>query len=136
MFKFKHKIQYYETDRMGITHHSNYIRFMEEGRTAYLEENGCAYDKLEKMGVVSPVLSVNCDYKASTTYGDTLAISVAVTKYNGIILEFSYVMEKEDGTVACVASSSHCFVSGGGAPVIVKRAYPELHEKLLALVTK
>ena len=27
---YRHRVQYYETDRMGITHHSNYIRWMEE----------------------------------------------------------------------------------------------------------
>ena len=30
MYSYKHKVKYYETDKMGITHHSNYIRFMEE----------------------------------------------------------------------------------------------------------
>lgn len=30
MNEYIHKVQYYETDRMGITHHSNYIRWMEE----------------------------------------------------------------------------------------------------------
>ena len=30
MKPYQHTVQYYETDRMGITHHSNYIRWMEE----------------------------------------------------------------------------------------------------------
>ena len=38
-----HRVQYYETDRMGVTHHSNYIRFMEEARVAYLEQLGFPY---------------------------------------------------------------------------------------------
>jgi len=29
-FIFERKINYYETDRMGVVHHSNYIRFLEE----------------------------------------------------------------------------------------------------------
>ena len=32
------KINYYETDKMGITHHSNYIRFMEEARIYFLKQ--------------------------------------------------------------------------------------------------
>ena len=36
MFICKHEVQYYETDRMGITHHSNYVRWMEEARTFFL----------------------------------------------------------------------------------------------------
>ena len=29
MEPYLHKVQYYETDKMGIAHHSNYIRWME-----------------------------------------------------------------------------------------------------------
>ena len=37
---YTHKVQYYETDKMGITHHSNYIRWMEEARIDFLEKSG------------------------------------------------------------------------------------------------
>ena len=43
MKPYIHQVQYYETDRMGITHHSNYIRWMEEARVAFLEELGWGY---------------------------------------------------------------------------------------------
>ena len=39
-FIFERKINYYETDRMGVVHHSNYIRFLEEARCALLEKIG------------------------------------------------------------------------------------------------
>ena len=32
-FKYERKINYYETDKMGVVHHSNYIRFLEEARS-------------------------------------------------------------------------------------------------------
>ena len=38
MKSYEHKVQYYETDKMGIVHHSNYIRWMEESRIAYPDE--------------------------------------------------------------------------------------------------
>ena len=37
MHLYNHKVQYYETDKMGIVHHSNYIRWMEESRISFLE---------------------------------------------------------------------------------------------------
>ena len=60
-----HKVQYYETDKMGTAHHSNYVRWMEEARIAFLEENGWNYAELEKAGVFSPVLEIRCSYQAS-----------------------------------------------------------------------
>ena len=43
MKAYQHKVQYYETDKMGITHHSNYIRWMEEARIDFLEQLGWNY---------------------------------------------------------------------------------------------
>lgn len=40
MSLYQHEVQYYETDRMGITHHSNYIRWMEEAHVAFLKDIG------------------------------------------------------------------------------------------------
>ena len=73
---YKHTVQYYETDRMGITHHSNYIRFMEEARVDFLKNIGWGYDKLEEDGGVSPVVSVNCNYKKTTTFADVIEINI------------------------------------------------------------
>lgn len=36
MQDYEHRAQYYETDQMGIIHHSNYIRWMEEARMDFL----------------------------------------------------------------------------------------------------
>ena len=63
MKPFIHKIQYYETDRMKVTHHSNYIRFMEEARVDFMEQTGLSYQQMEADGIVSPVISVSCEYK-------------------------------------------------------------------------
>ena len=49
---YRHKVQYYETDKMGITHHSNYIRWMEEARIDFLAQIGWNYERLEVMGIV------------------------------------------------------------------------------------
>ena len=64
MKPYIHKVNYYETDKMGITHHSNYVRFMEEARVDFLEQLGWSFDKLEAKGVASPVLSLDCTFKS------------------------------------------------------------------------
>ena len=55
MEPYQHTVQYYETDKMGIVHHSNYIRWMEEARVAYLAQLGWNIEMLEAMGAISPV---------------------------------------------------------------------------------
>lgn len=44
---------------MQITHHSNYIRFMEEARVNFLQQIGFGYDKMEELDVSSPVISIH-----------------------------------------------------------------------------
>ena len=55
---YVHQVQYYECDRMGVTHHSNYVRFMEEARIDMLNRMGYGFDKLEAEGIVSPVVNL------------------------------------------------------------------------------
>lgn len=129
--EYMHKVQYYETDKMGITHHSNYIRWMEEARVAFLEEAGYPFDKLEEMGIVSPVLSISCDYKHPTTFADEITITARVKEFRGVKLCMEYEMKKAAGLVVCVGTSSHAFLGKNGKPVRMKRDYPGLYEEFL-----
>ena len=70
------KVQYYETDMMGIVHHANYIRWMEEARIDFLDQMGFPYARMEAEGIISPVRAVSCQYKKPCTFGDTLNIAV------------------------------------------------------------
>ena len=88
---YQHIVQYYETDKMGITHHSNYIRWMEEARVDFLEKTGWSYAKLEEEGIVSPVTAVECKYRQSTTFPDTIDIEVLVEEFKGVRLKLKYV---------------------------------------------
>lgn len=71
-------VRYYETDQMGIVHHSNYIRYFECGRTAMLKELGLPIERIEEAGVMLPVVSVECRYKTPAILGDTLRIVTSV----------------------------------------------------------
>ena len=50
MKNYIHKVNYYETDKMGVTHHSNYIRWMEEARIDYLQQIGYGYNLVKEKG--------------------------------------------------------------------------------------
>ena len=78
MDKYIHKVQYYETDKMGITHHSNYIRWMEEARVDFFDKVGYNYKKLEDEGIISPVIGVECNYKISTRFEDYVEMNLKV----------------------------------------------------------
>ena len=68
------EVRYYETDLMGIVHHSNYIRYFEYGRIKMLDEIGLPISKIEGNGIMLPVVSTFCTYKTPSRMGDTLKI--------------------------------------------------------------
>lgn len=123
---YVHRVNYYETDKMGITHHSNYLRWMEEARLDFLKSIGYGMRKFEAEGVTSPVASIECQYKRPTTFDDEIAVEVWVEKYNGVKLVFGYSMTNPaTGTLVFTAKSTHCFLGEDARPVAVKRRFPD-----------
>lgn len=76
MYQYCRKVQYHETDKMGITHHSNYIKWMEEARIAFLESINLPFQFIEEKGIVSPVTGLSIDYKSPSTFGDEICVEV------------------------------------------------------------
>ena len=133
---FTHKVQYYETDRMGITHHSNYVRWMEEARVYFLDAIGLPYDKLEADGIISPVTAVDCHYKATSTFADVIAIDISVSILKGAKLGFDYVMTNQDGQQVCQAHSEHSFLDKAGQFIALKKVYPDFYAKVQEMINQ
>ena len=74
------KVQFYETDGMGIVHHANYIYWMEEARTDLMDQLGWGYDRAVEAGIDFALTEVNCKYRSMTPFGETVAIAVTVTR--------------------------------------------------------
>lgn len=134
---FERKANYYETDQMGIVHHSNYIRWFEEARLYYMEKAGIPYEDMEEAGIFIPVLSVSCEYKVTVKYAQTVCIYVSLEAFNGIRMKCRYrVVDKKTGTLCSVGTSEHCFLSKNYKPLSLKKSYPEFYGKLLQAVEK
>ena len=133
--EYLHKVQYYETDKMQITHHSNYARFMEEARLDFMERIGYSYDRMEREEIFSPVVSISCDFKKPTTYGDLIKIDVSVLEISRAKIKFEYIMKVGDNVV-CTATSTHCCLNKQGKILALGKEKPELYELLESLVKK
>ena len=136
MHTYIHKVRYYETDKMGITHHSNYIRWMEEARVDFLEHIGYGYAKLERDGIVSPVIGLECQYKHATTFDDEVEIVVEVHEFKGVRLTIHYTMNNAaTGALVLTGKTTHCFTDVNGKPIILKKHFPKFDSMLRDLAT-
>ena len=133
-FIYERTINYYETDRMGVVHHSNYIRFLEEARCFYLRKADMPFEKFEEKGVTIPVLEVKCKYKQHVTFADTISIKVFVKEFNGVRLTIGYeVKDKKTGNDVIIAETKHCFTDKNLRPVNLKKHCPAFSDKFEAL---
>lgn len=132
---YEHQAKYYETDQMGIIHHSNYIRWMEEARMDLMAQMGYDYKKMEEAEIISPVLSVECQYKSMVHFNDVVVIETKIAYYNGVKMTIQYRMsDRETGELRTLATSEHCFLNASGQPISLKRSYPEIDTKFFEMV--
>jgi len=124
------KVQYYETDMMGVTHHANYIHWMEEARIDFMDQLGFPYAVMEAKGVFSPVKAISCEYKHACTFGDEISIQVSAGSFNGVVMTILYEMKNRQGEVVCTGQSEHVFLNREGHFVRLKREMPEFCEAI------
>jgi len=136
MTPYSHKVQYYETDMMGVVHHANYIRWMEEARIDLMDRLGFPYASMESRGILSPVKSLSCEYKTPCTFGDTIFVAVSVESFNGVVMAIRYRMRNEHGDIVCEAGSEHVFLNREGRFVRMKREMPEFCEAIEKTIAK
>lgn len=74
------KVRFYETDMMGIVHHSNQIRWFECGRCAYFDAAGLDLFELMDEGILFPIKNITCDYINPINFNDVIDIETRLTK--------------------------------------------------------
>lgn len=132
-----HKVQYYETDQMGVVHHSNYIRWFEEARIYFLEQSNLNYENLEDEGIMSPVTAVDCKYKSPARFGESVEIITKLQNFNGITFSINYeVTDLITGEVRAEGSSSHCFLGKNGRLMSLKKENKKYYDMFSTLINK
>lgn len=134
-FTFERKVNYYETDKMGVVHHSNYIRYMEEARCSWLENIEMPFSLFEEKEITIPVLGVNCNYKYHATFGDTILIKTYAKEYSGVRMTVGYEMQdKETGKIFLTGETKHCFTNKDLKPINLKKYEPIFSDKFQNLL--
>lgn len=128
---YERDVYYYETDRMGIVHHSNYIKWFEEARIDFLAQANYPFKRIEDEGIMIPVLSVSSTYRKPMIFGDTFVVKIIPIFYNGIKFSMEYEVRKKGSDEICTTGeSSHCFVDNDMKPILLRKTNPEMYNVL------
>lgn len=139
MFCYRRRVKYYETDRMGVVHHSNYLRIVEEARLQWCNEKIMDYGQMEKQGCIIPVQSASENFLNYLRFDDPFRVEVELKEFKGIKMTFSYKIYNEDNEVLCyTGESSHFFAKENGNEQYLpylsfRKDFPNEYKKLKEL---
>ena len=123
----KLKVYYYDTDKMGVVYHSNYLKWMEMARTEYFRDV-FPYKSMEELGFILPVKTLNIDYIDSAKYDDEIEVFAKIEEINNVKIRFSYEMYDSKNVLKAKAETVNVFVDKNGK---LKRISNELLEELI-----
>lgn len=128
-FSYLRKAQFYETDAMGIVHHSNYIRWFEEARVEYMDYIGYGYARLNDLGVDIAVIGVDCDYRSMTRFAEKVDIRIHLAALSSARMTVRYeVTDAATGSMRVNGETRHGFLnSQTKRPISLKKTVPELY---------
>lgn len=139
MWTYTRKVKYYETDRMGVVHHSNYLRLLEDARMEWLNDNIMNYNEMEHMGIIIPAVSAECNFCSFLRYDDEFCVEIHLVKFSGVKMQFLYKIYNTQTNVVCFEGTSEHYLAYGEMykPYLsLRRKYPDLYNKFVNLVEK
>lgn len=100
IFKTSFPVRYYETDQMAVVHHSNYIRYFEIARDEMMVQLGFPIEKCEaELGVLVPIVSVECHFRHPARMGDVLTATAEVNKIPMAKMVIEQAVYNQDGVL-------------------------------------
>lgn len=131
--EYRFRVLYPETDKMGIVHHSNYVKYYETARWELFRSLGISYHSVEEAGYMLPVISMNFRFIKPAHYDDFLTVRTRLTAVKGARLWFAYKLYNEQLELINEAETELAFVRSDnwkpcGGPPFVKEVI-EKHRK-------
>ncbi len=123
------RIFYHDTDAGGIVYYANYLKYLEEARTEFLETRGLSVKTFQEKGLAYAVRKCSITYRSPARYGDTLLCGANLIKVTAAQLIFEQkIHHKETGALLIEAEVTLACLSKDFRPTQI----PEDLKKLLA----
>jgi acyl-CoA thioester hydrolase len=101
------RVNYSETDQMGVVYHARYLVWLDIARTEHLRLSGMSYRELEQAGLRLVVGEVAVRYREPARYDDPIRIRCWVREVGSRRIDFGYSVEHaDDGRLLATAFTS------------------------------
>lgn len=123
----KQQIHYYDTDCGGVVYHSNYLKYMEQARSEYLEQRGMTVRAFMDQGVYFVVSSAQLNYKFPAVYGDIIEVKTKVADFSRVRIDFEYEIYNQNAKLLVTGKTTLVSVDKAGKITMMDK---EVLEKL------
>jgi len=124
------RVYYHDTDAGGIVYYGQYLCYLEEARTEFLERKGLSVQMFKERGLGYAVRQCNVSYRSPARYGDTLICTATLTKATAVQLVFDQkITDKKDGRLIVEAEVTLACLNNEFKPTAIP---DDLKEKLCA----
>ena len=103
----EHRVNYSETDQMGVVYHARYVVWLDMARTEHLRAAGFTYRRMEEEGVFLAVTDLRVRYRQPARYDELVRIRCWVKDLASRRVTFGYAIENaESGTLLATAETA------------------------------
>ena len=121
--------RYAETDQMGIIHHSVYAIWYEQARTEFFNEIGFRYDEVEKNGVMTPLIELNCEYKRPAYYNQEVEVRTKIIKLTPVKFILEYDIYNQENQLINIGKTTLAWADAKTFKIInLQKKYPEVYQ--------
>ena len=107
-------VRFNEADPLGIVWHGHYIRYFEDGREDFGNHYGIGYLDFYNKGFIVPIVNVECSFKKSLRYGDTVNVETIFIPCEAAKIQFNYrLFNKKNGELVATGSTVQVFLDKG-----------------------
>ena len=115
MVAVRDRVRFVETDLMGVVHHSNYLHWFEMARVEYLRSANVLLPDLIAAGILFPITDVQCKYRQSAYFDETIRIETTLVDFSRVKLCFSYrVLREADNILLAEGTTQNVFTDKNG----------------------
>ncbi len=124
------RIYYHDTDAGGVVYYGNYLKYLEEARTEFLENKGLSVKAFHERKFLYAVRKCTITYRSPARYGDKILCDAKLKSITAAQFVFDQtITDKESGRLLVEAEVTLVSLNDQFKPVAIPE---DLKEKLLA----
>lgn len=127
----KHRVKFFDTDTMGVVHHSNYIRWFETGRVEFLRTLGIDLNEMMNDGILFPIVEVGAKFHSPARFDDELEIETTAEALTKAKMKFNYAIRRcGEEKILVEGTSTNVFTCNGKICRLPEKYFSKLSKGL------